>query len=331
METPRLLRPIYSSRTGGAELARLNRISRRQFGVFTRRQVLRAGLTDAWLQQRLTRGDLIRLHRGVFALGMAPKVWERDALAACLAGPPLTLLSHRSAAKALGLTLANESESGLEVTIPFGTELTLSGVRVHLTRTLHRADRTKAGRLPVTNFARTLIDLAGSVGDVALRNALDDGLARKLASPTVVVAAIERNRRHRRAGSNALAEAVAPWLGNALESPAEAEMLRLLRDQGLPVPTTKLTEELAGGQTFRLDFAWVAHRVALEVDGFRYHDGPARFIRDRHRANLLTAAGWHVIRTTLPEIRQDPEPLCAALRQVLAARSPLDSDGEKVL
>jgi len=84
---------------------------------------------------------------------------------------------------------------------------------------------------------------------------------------------------------------------------------------------TQVREVLEGGAVFRLDFAWITQHVALEMDGFQYHDGPERFVADRHRANLLTGAGWHVLRTTLAELRRDPESLCQAIRRALAARS----------
>ena len=309
--------PERRPRDRSREVSNLTRVSRRQFGIFTRNQVIEVGLSNAWLGQRVKRGDLVRLQRGVFSLKMASPLWERDALAACLAGPPSTVLSHRSAARALGLSLAAGGGDLLEVTIPYGTQLTLRGARVHRTRSLHRTDRARIRQLPVTNVARTLIDLVGTVNDLALRDALDDALTRRLTSPALVMAAIERNRRHRRGGSEALRSAIAPWLANALESPAEAEILRMLAGRGLPAPTTQFTAVLNNGARFRLDFAWTSQRVALEVDGFQYHDGPERFVSDRQRANLLTGSGWHVLRTTLSEIRRDPEPLCRALLRVV--------------
>jgi hypothetical protein len=177
---------------------------------------------------------------------MAPAVWERDAIAACLAGPPLTVLSHGSAARALRLSLALDDHGVLDVTIPHDRELTLRGVRVHRTRFLHRTDRVKIGRLPVTNVGRTLMDVAGTVSDLALRNALDDVLTRRLSTPNLVSAAINRNRSRKRGGSTDLELALTPWLANPLESPAEAEVLRVLSAQGLPAPLVQVTEVVEG-------------------------------------------------------------------------------------
>ena len=263
----------------------------------------------------------MRLHRGVFAPRMDPPAWERNAIAACLAGPPATLLSHASAARALGLGAVIDNHGVLDVTIPHGSEMKLQGDRAHRTRYLHRTDRTQIGRLPVTNVARTLIDLGGVLSTRTLQNALDDALTRRLTTPSLVIAAISRNRHRRRAGSDRLELALLPWLGTSLESPAEAEVLRILSVQGLPAPVTQVTEIVGGGARFRLDFAWIDQRVALEIDGFQFHDGPDRFVSDRYRANLLTDAGWHVLRTTLSELTQDPNPLCRALRRLLLGNS----------
>jgi hypothetical protein len=301
------------------ELRRLAQVSRRQFGAFTYEQILAAGLSKAWLRQRLDRGDFVRLHRSVFALEMAPPLWERNAIAACLAGPPPTVLSHGSAARAFRMSLARD-EALLEVTTPHESRWKPGGVRVHRTRFLHPADKAKVNRLPVTSVARTLIDLAATESGSVLRNVLDDALTRRLTKPNLVLAAIERNRCRRRPGSDVLERALIPWLANPLESPAEAEVLRMLSAAGLPAPLAQVTE-VAGDRVLRLDFAWIGPRVALEVDGFRYHDGPDRFVSDRQRANLLTDAGWHVLRTTLSEMQRDPTPLCRALRRLLDVES----------
>jgi hypothetical protein len=111
--------------------------------------------------------------------------------------------------------------------------------------------------------------------------------------------------------------ALAPWLGGGVESHAEAEVLRLLLVAGFPAPICQY--EIRDGAAFvaRVDFAWPAQRVVLEVDGFQYHDGPAKFVDDRRRANRLAALGWRVIATTLREVRTDPTALFAALASVL--------------
>jgi very-short-patch-repair endonuclease len=71
------------------------------------------------------------------------------------------------------------------------------------------------------------------------------------------------------------------------------------------------------GPTFvaRVDFAWVAQRLALEYDGL-WHAEPGQFRRDRDRLNRLTAAGWRVVFVTAADLHR-PELLLARLRAAL--------------
>lgn len=62
------------------------------------------------------------------------------------------------------------------------------------------------------------------------------------------------------------------------------------------------------GRKFRIDIGFAAARLAVEVDGFAYHGKHlGDFKRDRERQNLLTVAGWRILRFTAADIRQTPE------------------------
>lgn len=62
------------------------------------------------------------------------------------------------------------------------------------------------------------------------------------------------------------------------------------------------------GRRFRLDIGFAAARLAVEVDGFAYHGKHlGDFKRDRERQNLLTVAGWRILRFTASDIRKTPE------------------------
>ena len=47
-----------------------------------------------------------------------------------------------------------------------------------------------------------------------------------------------------------------------------------------------------------VDMAYPEHKVAIELDGFRFHDRPDGFDRERARGNTLEAIGWRVLRIT---------------------------------
>lgn len=57
----------------------------------------------------------------------------------------------------------------------------------------------------------------------------------------------------------------------------------------------------------RLDFAYPAGRLALEVDGYAYHSPLSAFQRDRDRQNALAGIGWSVLRFTWCMLKEDPE------------------------
>jgi hypothetical protein len=119
-----------------------------------------------------------------------------------------------------------------------------------------------------------------------------------------------------RPGMAALRSLVKPWLGgHVLDSVAEGAFRRAICDAGLPTPVPQLEVSAgAGTPSFRLDFAWPAQMVALEVDGFRWHATPRACAQDSRRANLLAAMGWRVLRATPAELETGAAEVLAALR-----------------
>jgi very-short-patch-repair endonuclease len=68
---------------------------------------------------------------------------------------------------------------------------------------------------------------------------------------------------------------------------------------------------------YRVDFAYVDARVAIEADGFRWHSTRQQFDRDRARHNSLTAMGWTVIHVTWEQLREQPDDLIHNIRATL--------------
>lgn len=52
------------------------------------------------------------------------------------------------------------------------------------------------------------------------------------------------------------------------------------------------------GHSYFLDVAWDEARLAIEVDGYRFHSSRQAFEADRHRANDLAQGGWRILRFT---------------------------------
>jgi predicted transcriptional regulator of viral defense system len=128
----------------------------RQHGVVSRGQLLDAGVSDKAMERRLESGHLVRLHRGVYAVGHAQLRPEGRWLAAVLAAGPEAALSHRSAAALHGI---REVSGALDVTTT--RRVAVRGVVVHRTTVLDARDVTTRRGVRATTLARTLVDLAG--------------------------------------------------------------------------------------------------------------------------------------------------------------------------
>lgn len=84
-------------------------------------------------------------------------------------------------------------------------------------------------------------------------------------------------------------------------------MLRRARITGWKANATVQVGDMA----FPADLLFAGHMLIAELDGYEFHKDPATFVRDRMKQNLLTLAGWRVLRFTwqtiddlVPQIKQ---------------------------
>lgn len=74
------------------------------------------------------------------------------------------------------------------------------------------------------------------------------------------------------------------------------------------------------GRKFRLDIAFVEHRLCCELDGWQYHGKYlADFKRDRRRQNLLVTHGWRILRFSAADIHQDLDGCLGIIKTALEA------------
>jgi hypothetical protein len=314
--------PMAASRTEQA----IAQLARSQHGAVSRRQLLAAGLSDGMVNRRLAARRLERLHPGVYAVGGSAPTWEREAMAACLLLGPRATLSHTSAGRIWGIV--PEASGPLEVLVPTCEHRggRRRGIVVHRTRSLTSADRAIVRELPVTTVGRTLVDLS-SLGDrELLARALDDALCRRIATPGRLVATFDRVRLQGRRHAAVLLELLETWVdGEGVDSVAEGAFLRRIRDAGLPAPVTRLKVFDAGLFVARLDLAWPDRKLALEVDGFRWHANPRAFAADAERANRLVALGWTVLRATPAQLDTRSETVLNAVRAHIPERERMSA------
>lgn len=288
------------------------RLARAQNGVLTWRHLLAVGLTPAEIRTLVTRGSLVRICRGVYAVADPALLGLAHETAALLSLED-AVLSHRSAAALWGI--ATRDPRTVDVTVGRRARAR-TGVRVHLVNGLHPSDIRIRHHLRVTSPARTLIDLATRAGSSELEHAFGEVRGKRLLSDAALTAALAR------APANHPGAAVIRRLRTGdpgstyTRSRAERLVRRLMKQSGLPQPL--VNAQLHG---FLVDFLWPHARLILEVDGHDTHGDRLAFEEDRRRDQIHAAAGYTVIRVTWRQLTEEPLAVIARIAQALALRA----------
>jgi very-short-patch-repair endonuclease len=295
----------------------------RQRGLITLHQLHAIGFDANGINRLVRRGVIVNLARGIFRSPLAPEPWEQLALAACMMNPAPAVLSHFTAARVWGL--AAPTRPGVEITVTRARHPNTVGQRVtvHRTRHLPPVDRSHSKSLRVASVARTIADITPHLTGSALEHVLDDAISRRLLTPGGLVELLTRPEWRTRPGRHALELALGPWLaGPLLDSPPEAEAARLLQEAGLTGFVQHYQVFDGDKLVAELDFAIPSIRLAIEIDGYRYHSSPRAFAHDSIRQRTLESWGWFFVRPTPTEIRDSPETFVAAVRAQLARLAP---------
>jgi predicted transcriptional regulator of viral defense system len=193
----------------------LTELANSQHGVVARRQLGALGLSATMVRDRIERGLLRRLHRGVYAVGHRRLTTNGHALAAVLAIGPGAVLSHRDAARLHDLRPGNHRQTDVTTTRR-GCQSTDS-IRVHRTTVLTPADVTTVNGIPVTSVARTLVDLAGVVPLDHLAKAVNEAERLRIFDLSALEAAMGRTQQRTGGGHRAIAAALARYRERRLE------------------------------------------------------------------------------------------------------------------
>lgn len=285
------------------------KLASRQHGVVARWQLVEAGVTPRQVKLRLRSGRLHEIHRGVYLPGHTVLTVHARDMAALLACGTHAVLSHRSAASLWGL-LSYAASAQACVTIPPERSATKLRIKVHRAA-IARADIRWRERMPLTSPPRTILDLAGWLGAEDLERLVAEANYRRLASAPELRDQLERNPGKR---GNATLRTVLDLPGGPARtrSPAERQMLRLLRKAGLT--GFELNQRIHG---FEVDVLWRELSFAVEIDGYDAHSGRLAFERDRLKVATLKAEGLSVMPITPRQLRDDPQAVAARLRRAL--------------
>ena len=285
-----------------------------QGGVVTREQLLDLEISPSAIDRRARSFEWDRIHRSIYEIMTMQDVKSR--LRAVVVILPTAVVSHESAAEVHGFEL-DELERGL-VTVSVISETThlYRGTTVHRNSDLLPHHIHTIDGLPVTSQIRTVFDLSYKLGKRRTIDLLDQQRVLKRISMTEIRAMTLDLARQGKPGSTIFKEYGESMNWSDDKSPLHRMATDLIRDSELPRPEEEYS--IPWEPWRRFDLAYPDARLAIELDGYRYHSTQARFQADRSRDREAHRNGWFVLRFTWDDIANRPEEVKQHIRDHLA-------------
>jgi very-short-patch-repair endonuclease len=277
----------------------------RQDGVVALRQALDWGMSAATVQRRAREGSWRRLHPRVYLVGghrltdaaRIRAAWLWAGVDATVTGPAAAYW-HR---------ILDRAPPVVDVTVPPDTKpRPRPGITIRR-RDVGGPDVVLAAGIRVA--AKPFATLETAVALPTGSAFLDRALQKHVAFP-----ALYRSycRNIGRTGGSVAAKLLIAAADRA-DSAAERLLVSLLRGAGI---TGWVLGHPFG--PYLVDVAFVAERVAVEVDGWAWHVDADRFRNDRRKGNLLTRSGWMLLRFTWHDLHRRPAEVVAEIRDALS-------------
>jgi len=134
-------------------------------------QAVGAGLSPRQFERLVLAGTWVRGSRGLFVVAGSPPTYQRDLMAACLAGGPTAMACRATAARLFDVGKPHFQAAPIEIVVRRGVSplaVRRLGAVVHESRSLAASDRGLVGAIPVTRPPRLVVDMLGSVPDDVL-------------------------------------------------------------------------------------------------------------------------------------------------------------------
>lgn len=177
-------------------------------------------------------------------------------------------------------------------------------------------DVVRIDGLPVTSRLRTAVDIAHLLPIAQAQQLLDRMLVLDVVDLAALTNAIEGSRRHGSRQARRLMGSAADLAASEAERMAQA----LFRSAGhdwfepnYPV--------LVGGRSRKIDLAFPAELLAIEIKGWAFHSLPEHVGSDGDRETDLQLAGWLVVSVSWFDLVSRPEHVVAKVRDALARRA----------
>ena len=271
-------------------------IAGRQKQVARSDQLWDLGFSRQAVSRRVVARRLFVIHPGVFALHPPPYTRDQLRLAAVFAGGPDSLVSHWGSASLQGL--ADHSPPLIAITNRTGRGSRCPTLTVHRSQVDPR-DRRMVRGIPCTSAARTIIDIAPTASLTALEALLLAADSLHLLNRGRLEALLDE--RHGRPGTRKLRSLITDEPVEARNA-NERRLFSICREFGLPLPLVNHRIHI-GDRTFYADFCWPDLHLIIEADSWRWHGGRTAHEGDADRVQLLSLAGWRIVRFTRDQIR----------------------------
>ena len=300
---------------------RLSSVAIAQHSLLTLDDVINAGGSRSHARRRVDAGRWELFAPGVYRIAGVPWTYEATVHAAVLAAGPGAVASHRCAARLLGIGFARAEP---ELSVPRGRNHRPSGVLVHQSTDLDRAATVQACGIPVTEPARTLLDLARYIGPVPLRRAIEQARRTHDTTWTELIRCLADHARQGRHGIRRLRRVIAAGMSTEEVTDSDSELLGLtiLRESTLPDPVLHhRVHDEDGDLLAELDYAWPDRLAALELDGVVHLDPEVRR-HDDARDHELRRRGWTIRRAWWEMPVRQPEAFLRLARDLLRDAPP---------
>ena len=218
--------------------------------------------------------------------------------------------AHYAAAAYHGLLAWQDQR--VEVIVPRSAGRAITGIRAHRNR-LHPQDVLHRGHFRVTTPARTLLDVAATRQLKPLRRLVRQAQAERTVNVRQLLEVVRRQSRHRGAARLRAVIADGP-------TPTRSELEDLALDllDGTAVARPAVNPPLVlDGRRIVPDLLWPDLRLAVELDGRRWHHDHLTRQDDADKQAILEAHGYRVLRITWQQIVDRPR---QTLTRIRAAR-----------
>jgi very-short-patch-repair endonuclease len=275
-----------------------------QAGVVSLAQAVAAGMSPDTVQRRVRQGRWTRLHPGIYLVGGHRHTPEARIRAAWLWGGPYTVVTGPAAA--YWHRMLDRAPAIVELSVPAqSSPRPQPGIRLRR-RDMFDSDVREHDGIRVAAAPFAALETAVALPDGS--TFLDRALQNHVRFPAVYRSFCRNMGRY---GSSAAGRLLAAAADRA-DSAAERLLVRLLREAG--IDGWVLGHPLG---PYRIDLAFPAQRVAIEVDGWAWHVDPERFRADRRKGNYVTRCGWDLLRFTWHGLNAQPGESINEIRETL--------------